>query len=381
MNMLILYNPYYQADVIEAHLAILKFEKKVAFGKIKSAMRQGEIGQHSHLDIQKIAKEVSPNKPLQLFLSDYANLFVCKVVAIDKTQNAKAPEYYQEKGLCVEWWFCIEDMRELVRNDFTQIRDKFLSNWRTPYNGNRTYALYGNNYTYPLLIELKNEKSYFSIPGEKHYHSVFKREEQIQMRKVLLDYVVGLELEKVMCVDTMDNLVNAEVEFAHNKKNPLYDCTGIVMLYAKSVEQELLALMRPLVLLLSGYDRSIQEQCYGGNKYILGDWLQGKSTAPSLTELHNVLKHRDVQDALELWTRQIMDKNKGLSYQLKSNLKFDIPNFISFLKKARNPIAHEKRADIKDALALRNEILGVGRESVLVLLLRAKLALEQYKDI
>ena len=38
-NILILYNPYYQSDVIEQHLQILNDKGKVAFGKIKSKRR------------------------------------------------------------------------------------------------------------------------------------------------------------------------------------------------------------------------------------------------------------------------------------------------------------------------------------------------------
>ena len=38
-NILILYNQYYQEDVIEQHLKILNDKGKVAFGKIKSKWR------------------------------------------------------------------------------------------------------------------------------------------------------------------------------------------------------------------------------------------------------------------------------------------------------------------------------------------------------
>ena len=38
-NILILYNPYYQKDVIEQHLSILKDRGSAAFGKLKSKLR------------------------------------------------------------------------------------------------------------------------------------------------------------------------------------------------------------------------------------------------------------------------------------------------------------------------------------------------------
>ncbi len=41
-NIIILYNPYYQEDVIEQHLEILKESGVVAFGKVKSALKKQE---------------------------------------------------------------------------------------------------------------------------------------------------------------------------------------------------------------------------------------------------------------------------------------------------------------------------------------------------
>lgn len=38
-NLVILYNPYYQSDVIEQHLAVLREKQKVAFGKVRSKIK------------------------------------------------------------------------------------------------------------------------------------------------------------------------------------------------------------------------------------------------------------------------------------------------------------------------------------------------------
>ena len=38
-NLLILYNPYYQDTVIESHLEVLKQKGKVAFGKVRSKLK------------------------------------------------------------------------------------------------------------------------------------------------------------------------------------------------------------------------------------------------------------------------------------------------------------------------------------------------------
>ncbi len=63
----------------------------------------------------------------------------------------------------MEDFFIISDLRELVREDFSLLRDQFLA----------TYAIYGNNYACPLPVRLKEERSYF-LGDEKRYLSVYK---------------------------------------------------------------------------------------------------------------------------------------------------------------------------------------------------------------
>ncbi|WP_163531523.1 hypothetical protein [Helicobacter suis] len=159
-NLLILYNPYYRKDTIEQHLAILKEKKVVGFGKIYPKNKDME---HSNQErLQEIYKNTSPSNPLQLFLTDYANLFVAKVERVEKTCSVTYPKYYDtnDKLGGVECWFVITDLRELVRNDFEKIRDCYLSRFTTPTRNNRTFAIYGNPYVYPLIIQMKEPLTY-----------------------------------------------------------------------------------------------------------------------------------------------------------------------------------------------------------------------------
>ena len=110
-NYLILYNPYYESNVIGKHLEILKSQGQVAFGKVRSKLRtdNADSKQISHLNDYIC--------PLQLFLTDYEHLFVAKVSRVcESLENPHiTPDYYQK--LDVEVWFIIEDLRELVRGD------------------------------------------------------------------------------------------------------------------------------------------------------------------------------------------------------------------------------------------------------------------------
>lgn len=418
-HLLILYNPYYKNDVIESHLEILKRKRKVAFGKLKSPLRnsstldsdpktdnlahlesttestpkitpksaQSPIDsndshtlessiiecQESHAKdshtishtishtpkshapkseiaksptLETLAHHTSVDSPLQLFLTDYASLFVAKVTRMVASEELSeqekrelesiTPSYYAKASLNVELWLIIEDMRELVRNDFVRVRDS-LANFTTPHNGNHTYALYGNAYTYPLIVQSKREAWYFRTHGDfradsrrdlralesgadsnakadsqaltqdsksalPHYHSIFKSSEQIAMRERLIDFALGERAAGLLDVDCMDNLVSAELEYQANKGNPLYDSTGIVMWYARTFELELAAFMRAFLSSLSLEDEEILELIYNvqGKSASVQEWLELRAEIePNLGAYRYLLQN--VRNTARIW--------------------------------------------------------------------------------
>ena len=98
-NLLILYNPYYQANVIESHLEVLKSQGAVAFGKIRSKLKdkftsdsnKSSDSLESIMNLLQDSCESLESKRnfLQLFLTDYANLYVAKVVDIVKSADLR----------------------------------------------------------------------------------------------------------------------------------------------------------------------------------------------------------------------------------------------------------------------------------------------------
>ncbi len=79
-HLLILYNPYYQRDVIQQHLSVLQEKSQVGFGKIRSKLND----QEKHHSLEEIYKATSEENFLQLFLTDYANLFAAKAIKVSK---------------------------------------------------------------------------------------------------------------------------------------------------------------------------------------------------------------------------------------------------------------------------------------------------------
>ena len=71
-NLLILFNPYYKADVIEQHLNLLVDNEKVAFGKIRSTLKNVEHAFQDELDA--IYEKVSENNKLKSYYLKNATL-------------------------------------------------------------------------------------------------------------------------------------------------------------------------------------------------------------------------------------------------------------------------------------------------------------------
>ncbi len=136
-HLLILYNPYYQ--LIQQHSSVLQEKSQVGFGKNRSKLND----QEKHPSLEEIYKATGEKNFLQLFLTDYANLFASKVIKVSKDiDESLISSYYKEKNLEVEDFFIISDLRELVREDFSLLGDQFLANFIAP--NNHTYAIYGN---------------------------------------------------------------------------------------------------------------------------------------------------------------------------------------------------------------------------------------------
>jgi len=142
-NLLSLYNPYYNENVIEQHLELLKENGVVAFGKVRSKLRDYEHPNQDVLD--SIYEETSRDEPIQLFLTDYNSIYVANVISINKNiKFIKVPKYYEE--LEVEYWFVFDDLRLIAHKDF---------------------EIYGNPYVYPMQVTMKEEINYFDKDDEE----------------------------------------------------------------------------------------------------------------------------------------------------------------------------------------------------------------------
>ncbi len=392
-NLLILYNPYYQSNVIEAHLEVLKAQGAVAFGKIRSKLKDKFSANDSHkfaqspeslANLLRESSDLSNPKDsrdssdshnprdsrdshesthtnfLQLFLTDYANLYVAKVVDIVKsTEDRLIPRYYKEKNLNVECYFIISDLREIVRDNFAVIRDKYLANFTTPHFENHTYALYGNSYSYPLQVAQKEEICYFE-GAQRHFLTLFKSEAFLAQKQILLDYTFGESYLYALHPDSFENLIFAEIEFHANKSDKLYDFSGVILRYAKAYEQECYLVIRRVVEILGAKDSDILRLKFGAGS--------------KMKEVANLLSEKAMLGAYLHIIDNLLRKH------IKQHLSAEFVAFcagfckdIAFMQSARNPVAHSDFARFERANEVRMRTIGVGaHKNALVAMIEAR---------
>ncbi|GAA9480882.1 hypothetical protein HpHA295_08980 [Helicobacter pylori] len=328
--LLVLYNPYYQQDVIQQHLSVLQEKSQVGFGKIRSKLSD----QEKQDSLEEVYKATNEENFLQLFLTDYANLFVAKVIKVSKDiDEGLIPSYYKEKNLEVE--------------DFSLLRDQFLANFIAP--NNHTYAIYGNNYVYPLPVRLKEERSYF-LGDEKHYLSVYKSKEYLIMQENFMHFVFGKRLFYLLHPDSINNIIHAELELLQSENDLLNDFTSIIVKYSKTLEYEIYTFAKQVLLKACAKDPSLYDLEYKvqGKSLILEDFFTQK---PNLGSVKLLLRHEKIQCHLE------ENLNRFINYPFSKSL--------SLIQNIRNEAVYTKAPGLNEVEKIRNEILGIEGTSLL----------------
>ena len=369
-NLVILYNPYYNQEVIEDHIRILNrnsniAEAKVAFGKVRSKRRDYEHPFEKKVDA--LCDSITPENPLQLFLTDLSSVYVCYVEKVSTALNAvNAPAYYDD--LEVDRWFVVSDMREIARDDFSYVRDQLLVNFTTPNYGDHTYALYGNRYDYPLMVEQRKVINYFEnfAQGERHFTRVFKNKQYTSIQHDLMHYVFGKELLYTMHPDSLESLISAEAGYLEHKDDATYDFASLVIHYAKTFENESYYFLKKLFSKLLEHEPSLEKISYSvqGREYVVRDYLRQK---PNLGTNKYLLAHPEIKSC---YKGLFNDWHKYTS--LLNLLNYELKDAIFIIQQVRNKAAHEGLISKKECDEFRSVMIGLGQGSVLSVILRNK---------
>ncbi len=369
-NLVILYNPYYNQEVIEDHIRILNqdtsiTEAKVAFGKVRSSRRDYE---HPFGDkVDALCTDVSHDNPLQLYLTDFSSVYVCYVEEVRaELGDVKAPKYYED--LEVDNWFIVSDIREIVRDDFEYVRDELLVNFKTPNYGDHTFALYGNRYDYPLMIDQRVPINYFEnfSEGERHFTRVFKSKQYSFIQKDLIHYVFGKELLYKMHPDSIESLISAEVDYLEHKDDATHDFSTIVISYAKTFENESYYFLRKLFAKLLEHEPNLENISYSvqGRDYVFRDYLTQK---PNMGTNKFLLGHFDVKSS---YKSLFNDWHKYTT--LLNLLNYELKNATFIIQKIRNEASHGGSISKKECDEVRGVMLGIGQGSIISVILKNK---------
>ncbi len=361
-NLIILYNPYYQDDVIEQHLKVLIENEKVAFGKVKSKLKN--MQHSSNEQLEEIYKSVSETNYLQLFLTDYSSIYVAKVVAVSNDDMYDlAPAYYKEKNLEVETWYVISDICEIVRNDFQKTRDEILANFTTTNFDNHTYAVYGNSYVYPLIVDMKYKIDYFDCDNKdfKYYPDVFKSDKFLAIKQNIIDFSFGSKYIFHLHPNSLSNIISSEMELQEHNLDRTYDFSSIVIKYSKTLEQEIYLFIKTLLKFLIEKNQDIEKVSYSvqSKNFTIKDIFTNK---PNFGTYKFILKDEIIRDTLE----NSFDKSLIFFIQKK------LVAYINFIQEIRNETVHGRPATLNEANSVRAKILGVAQESVLIELVKNK---------
>jgi len=343
------------------------------WGKMISKDRDARV------DIPSLQKVFEQNKSLQfsthLYITDFQNLWVGKIKSISEVlpKGAHTLSFYKDKK--VEVWFEIEDFILLEHghnNTASRIRDFQINN---EYSNLEITSLspFTTGVKYPCIIEDKRFDQFFDeMDAEESSHLVLKENPNIhrsstqQVTRALNNYIFPEDLYAKMPHAAKLEIETAELDILEKRHHNIHK---IAFSYLKALEIVLndiiihhlkkknlasdffvdLQSSPPKILLSNSRSDTVSLQSF--NKHFSLNQL--------LYFVENCIKHNhpDFKKAFSEQKELIRFLAKDFTDIIKSNSLIEI----------RNAIAHgeQESVSIKDAMAVRNIILGVGTPGLL----------------
>jgi hypothetical protein len=348
-------------------------EVHVWWAKLRSPNRVGPL-EHA-ADVLAIQIQIGAGVETHLYLTDYRSLYVASLEEItdddvpgaypDERENM--PAYYEGKQ--ADFWFRLGDIRRLVANDTPAVIVQLRKLGNVRYH-DRPVSLYGGIVDLPLIVQANEEPAWFAdtatlldgrlwVEYEAHYRGETERMAQ-ELRDNLLGTAVWSRLEPT----TRSFLASAEAVFRARRNDPQFDFSGPAIEYAKAVETELNALIFPALRRVLKSRQPNQREVRGPEGRID---LGGRVPHQSLGSVKVLLEKEEIIQ-------------KGLRQTLKATdagwLLGELPHQLGPLSELRNPAAHKAVVSREEASRLREGVLGIGHEGLLVRIARAKMRAE-----
>ncbi|EAL1344458.1 ATP-binding protein, partial [Campylobacter coli] len=219
------------------------------------------------------------------------------------------------------------------------------------------YAIYGNNYSYPLVVKQKEEINYFYDEINKYYLSVYKNQEYLKMQENFIQFIFGKKFFYMLHPDSINNLILAELELQQNLENPLYDFTSIIVKYSKTIEYEIYDFAKKIFTKLIKQNSHLSSISYSiqGKEFNFKQFFINK---PNLGTIKFLLKNREIQELLDR--------------DVKGFINYEFNKTLDEFQTIRNHAVHAKSPTLEQTLKIRNLILGIENTSILKRVLEYK---------
>jgi len=374
-HLVTVWNPSYADDAMDDHVRVLldwirrhrageasADEVHVWWAKLRSPNRVGPLDHSSA--VLAIQEQIASGVETHLYLTDYRSLYVAHLLEItdddvpsespDERENM--PDYYVGKP--ADFWFRLGDIRRLVANDTPAVIAQ-LGKLRNVRYHDRPVSLYGGIVDLPLIVWSEDEPAWFAdtaalLEGRHwvEYEAEYRGEIE-RMVQELRDNLLGTAVWSQLQATTRSFLASAEAVFRARRNDPQFDFSGPVLEYVKAVETELNSLIFPVLRrVLRNRPPAEREIRAREGRLDLGSRVPPQSIGTLKLLLE---KEQIVRSHLE----------PAIGYDARWLLR-ELPGRIGPLVKRRNPGAHSEVIPGEVAARVREDVLGIGQEGLLV---------------
>jgi hypothetical protein len=384
-HLVTVWNPAYAATAMDAHLEVLLRAADrpagptaadseaeppyVWWAKLRSENRQQPLPHTA--DVLALQAQIDRGEETHLYLTDYRSLYVGlleeitadDLLAEHPGEVDQMPGYYVDRP--VDFWFRLADVRLLVADDTVTVIEE-LRHLRNVRYGDRPVSLYGGMVELPLVVTRGDGRRWFADRDAFTDGRLWARRDAEhrgaleEMGRELRENLLGEEVWAALELTTRSFLGAAEAVFRAHREDPGFDFSGAAVSYAKAVEAELNA----LVFGLAGRELRTarpadREVWVDGRRLDLG----GAVPHQTLGTLKGLLERDDT-------VREVMKRR--LPHDAAWVLG-ELPHGLARVMELRNPAAHSETTTFGRVAPRRAEILGIGREGLLVRLARVKM--------
>ena len=380
-HLLSVWNPSYADDAMDRHLEVLlrwgaarrdgrsdDDDVYVWWAKLRSPNRQAPLPHAG--EVLELSTQIDAGIETHLYLTDYSSLYVAHLVEVTAEdvlgeypdERDHMPTYYDQHD--ADFWFRIWDIRRLVAGDPPATIEE-LKRLRNVRYHDRPVSLYGGIVDLPLIVTREDGASWFADIGAltegrrwAERDAELKGETE-RLSAELRDNLLGKEIWDALESSSRTFLTTAEAVFRARRGAPGFDFSGSAVEVTKAVETELNALVFPALRRMLAKAPPAQREVRTGEGLLdLGGRVSHQSLGPMRKLLDDDTTRQPLRTALPHDWRW---------------LEGELPAQLEPVRDLRNPAAHDRAVTREEMGRLRQSVLGIGCEGLLVRIVRAKL--------